>query len=63
MVVEGINAIPAAVRLKKEYNVDMPIIDAVDAVINKGELPKDVIKSLMIREKKNEIKDFLGFDA
>ena len=63
MVVEGINAIPAAVRLKKEYNVDMPIIDAVDAVINKGELPKDVIKSLMIREKKNEIKGFLGFDA
>lgn len=63
MVVEGINAIPAAVRLKKEYNVDMPIIDAVDAVINKGVLPKDVIKSLMIREKKNEIKGFLGFDA
>lgn len=36
MVVEGINAIPAALELAKKYDVEMPIVFAVDAVVNHG---------------------------
>ena len=61
MVVEGINAIPAAMKLKNEYKVEMPIIDAVNEVVNQGISPKDVITQLMIRDKKNEVKGFLEF--
>ncbi len=39
MVVEGINAIPVAVKLQKKYKVELPIINAVNDVINNGEDP------------------------
>ena len=55
MVVEGINAIPAALKLAKRYRVDMPIIAAVDAVVNKGDNPAETVRRLMVREQKNEI--------
>lgn len=54
MVVEGINALPAAVQLRDRYSVEMPIISAVDAVINHGADPRDAVMSLMTREKKTE---------
>lgn len=47
MVVEGINALPAAMRLIKQYNVDLPIINAVNEVVNNGANPKDIINKLM----------------
>ena len=31
-VVEGINALPAACRLAKKYKVEMPIVQAVEAI-------------------------------
>ncbi len=55
MVVEGINAIPAAMELKDKYNVELPIIEAVDSVINHGSKPADAVMSLMLRDKKDEI--------
>lgn len=55
MVVEGINAIPAALRLSKEYGVEMPIVDAVDAIINHSADPSETVKNLMGREKKMEV--------
>lgn len=55
MVVEGINAIPAAMELKDKYGVELPIIEAVDAVINRGTKPSDAVMSLMLRDKKDEI--------
>lgn len=55
MVVEGINAIPAAIKLSERYRVDMPLIAAVDAVINKNADPAEEVRSLMTREKRNEI--------
>ena len=55
MVVEGINAIPAAMKLKKRYGQDMPIIAAVDAVINDNADPGETVRGLMSREKRNEI--------
>ena len=54
MVVEGINAIPAALKLKELYHVDMPIVTAVDAVVNHGADPRAAVNALMERERKPE---------
>ncbi len=54
MVVEGINALPAAVTLAKRYDVDMPIVMAADAIINHGADPKRIVTDLMGREKRAE---------
>ena len=54
MVVEGVNAVPAAKKLAEKYKVELPIVNAVDAVI-KGNLdPKDAVRDLMTRDKKAE---------
>lgn len=54
MVVEGINALPAAMKLKKTYHVEMPIVDAVNAVVNQGADAREAVARLMAREKKPE---------
>ena len=54
MVVEGINALPAAMRLAKEYGVEMPIVAAVDAVIRGEMTAADAVERLMRREQKQE---------
>ncbi len=56
MVVEGINAIPAAMELMKKYDVDMPIIKAVNLVVNYGKSARETVNQLMLREKKNELR-------
>ncbi len=49
MVVEGIHALPAAMRLAQQYQVEMPIVEAVNAVV-KGEItPAAAVHSLMTR--------------
>ena len=55
MVVEGINALPAAMKLAEMYHVEMPIVDAVDAVVNRGADPKDTVAMLMGRDQKPEL--------
>lgn len=55
MVVEGINALPAAMKLSKQYGVELPIISAVDAVINHNADPAKTVAALMQREKKTEL--------
>lgn len=55
MVVEGINALPAAIRLAKEYKVELPIVEAVDAVVNHGAVAKDTVAMLMNRDLKAEL--------
>lgn len=55
MVVEGINALPAAMKLSKQYGVELPIISAVDAVINHDADPAEAVAALMQREKKTEL--------
>lgn len=55
MVVEGINAIPAALQLARKYNVEMPIISAVNAVINHNADPRKTVYKLMSRDKKSEL--------
>ena len=54
MVVEGLNALEAAVALSEKYGVEMPIVDAVDALV-KGKLDsKDVVGIIMNRTRKDE---------
>lgn len=54
MVVEGINALHAAVALASRYDIEMPIVFAVDAVVNKNASALETVNQLMTREKKNE---------
>lgn len=55
MVVEGINAVAAAVTLAKKYDVEMPIVAAVDQIINYGVNPLDAVHELMERDRKTEL--------
>lgn len=55
MVVEGINAIPAVLALSERYGVEMPIVTAVDKVINQCAEPSETVKELMGRDKKMEV--------
>ncbi|MCT3468988.1 glycerol-3-phosphate dehydrogenase, partial [Lactobacillus delbrueckii subsp. bulgaricus] len=52
---EGINAIPAALELADKYDVEMPIVFAVDAVVNRGADARETVDALMLREKKSEM--------
>lgn len=54
MVVEGINAIPAAMSLAKQYGVDMPIVFSVDKIINHNVSAKEVAQDLLERECRTE---------
>lgn len=54
MVVEGINAIPAALELAERYQVEMPIAMAVDGIINHGYDPRDAVRDLMGRDSTTE---------
>jgi len=55
MVVEGYYALEAAMALTEKYGVEMPITEAVYAVIKSGKAPKDAMVELMTRDLKNEI--------
>ena len=54
MVVEGVNALPAAMKLKDKYNVEMPISEMVNEIVNEKIAPHDALVALMTRDKKNE---------
>ncbi|MBR4056941.1 MAG: NAD(P)-dependent glycerol-3-phosphate dehydrogenase [Oscillospiraceae bacterium] len=56
MVVEGLNALPAAMRLAGKYNVEMPIVETVDAVVSGRVDVSTAIEMLMVRELKSEIR-------
>ena len=55
MVVEGINALPAAMKLAEKYQVEMPLVMAVNAVVNEGADPKEAVAKLMARDQTTEI--------
>ena len=54
MVVEGLNALPAAMALAEKHGVDLPITRAVHAVVNEGISPRACVERLMTRTRKNE---------
>lgn len=55
MVVEGVNALPAAMQLIRRYQVQMPIIEGVNAIINEGLSPAEVVQGLTNRRLQDEI--------
>ena len=56
MVVEGINALPAAMQLAQRYGVEMPIVTAVNAVVAGQMTPAEMAHALMTRDKTSEVK-------
>ncbi len=57
MVVEGVYSAKAAMGLAKKYDVQLPIIEQVNAVLFEGKNADDAVKDLMLRDKKIEISD------
>ena len=55
MVIESIDNIEAAYKLKEKYNVEMPIVDEVYNVLYNGEKPEEAVYKLMQRDKKPEM--------
>lgn len=54
MVVEGVYSAKAAVALAEKYEVDMPIIQAVNEVLFADKSAREAVLSLMMRDKKSE---------
>lgn len=54
MVVEGLNSLEAAIELEKKYNLQLPIIDTVAAIIEGKTKVKDAVPALFARSKKDE---------
>ena len=60
MVVEGLNALPAALKLGKKYGVELPIIEGVHQIVDRGVSPRAMVGELMRRERKPEKLDVMG---
>lgn len=54
MVVEGMNMLPAAMKLIEVYGVEMPIVEVVNSIVNGDTSPETAVAKLMGREKKGE---------
>lgn len=57
MVVEGVYSAKAAIGLAKKYDVQLPIIEQVNAVLFEGKAADAAVKELMLRDKKLENSD------
>ena len=57
MVVEGVYSAKAAMGLAKKYDVQLPIIEQVNAVLFEGKSAEEAVKDLMLRDKKIEISE------
>ena len=54
MVVVGVYSAKAAMGLAKKFDVQLPIIEQVNAVLFEGQLADEAVKNLMLRDKKIE---------
>ena len=54
MVVEGLNALPAALKLANKYNVEMPITNMLSEVVYNNLDPRIAVNKLFERELKSE---------
>ncbi len=54
MVVEGVKSCVCVYKLSKQYNIDMPIVEAAYKVLYENLSAKEAVKTLMTREKKEE---------
>ena len=55
MVVEGVYSAKSALMAAKKYNVEIPIIEQVNAVLFENKNAAEAVNELMIRDKKLEI--------
>ena len=55
MVVEGVYSTKAAIGLARKYNVELPIIEQVNAILFEGKDARCAVNELMLRDKKIEI--------
>ena len=53
-VVEGINALPAARKLARQYQVEMPIVEAVHGIVSGTLSARNAVAALMGRGLKRE---------
>jgi glycerol-3-phosphate dehydrogenase (NAD(P)+) len=60
MVVEGITATEVAYEVAKKLGVDVPITNAIFAVLDQGKNPKEVGIELMVRQKKHEMEEIIN---
>lgn len=58
MVVEGVYSAKAAMGLARKYDVQLPIIEQVNAVLFEGKSADSAVKDLMLRDKKVEVPAF-----
>lgn len=58
MVVEGVYSAKAAMELAAKYQVQLPIIEQVNAVLFEGKSADQAVKELMLRDKKIEVPAF-----
>lgn len=54
MVVEGVYSTKAAVKLGKQYDVALPIVNKVNEVLFEGKDPREAVDELMLRDSKAE---------
>ena len=54
MVVEGVHSAKAARKLSEKYQIDMPIVTAVNEVLFENRPAAEAVSKLMIRDKKDE---------
>ena len=57
MVVEGVYSAKAAMELAAKYQVQLPIIEQVNAVLFEGKKADQAVKDLMLRDRKLEVSD------
>lgn len=57
MVVEGVYSARAAMALAKKYNVEIPIIEQVNAVLFEDKSADAAVKELMLRDRKIELSE------
>ena len=62
MVVEGVYSAKAAIGLARKYNVQLPIIEEVNAILFEGQPADESVRNLMLRDKKIE-NPLLPWDA
>jgi glycerol-3-phosphate dehydrogenase (NAD(P)+) len=55
MVVEGVYSAKATLALAKKYNVEMPIVEAVNNVLFNGQTARDAVVELLNRDRKSEL--------
>lgn len=54
MVVEGVYSAKAALKLGKQYDVSMPIVEKVNEILFEGKSAEDAVNELMLRDNRSE---------